>query len=81
MHPEDQGRARDWLLHGLESGEKFSGYEYRFRHQDGAWRWWVATASVLRDDEGRPREIIGVSHDFTRMKEVLEDPIRLLIDL
>ncbi len=73
MHPEDQGRARDWLLHGLESGEKFSGYEYRFRHQDGAWRWWVATASVLRDDEGRPREIIGVSHDFTRMKEVLED--------
>jgi PAS domain S-box-containing protein len=73
MHPEDQGRARNWLLHGLESGERFSGYEYRFRHKDGAWRWWVATASVLHDDEGRPREIIGVSHDFTRMKEVLED--------
>ncbi len=73
MHPEDQARARDWLDHGLESGERFSGYEYRFRHQDGAWRWWVATASVLVDDDGRPREIIGIAHDFTRMKEVLED--------
>jgi PAS domain S-box-containing protein len=73
MHPEDQARARDWLDHGLESGERFSGYEYRFRHRDDAWRWWVATASVLVDDDGRPREIIGIAHDFTRMKEVLED--------
>jgi PAS domain S-box-containing protein len=73
MHPEDQERARHWLDHGLESGERFSGYEYRFLHQDGAWRWWVATASVLLDDDGRPREIIGIAHDFTRMKEVLED--------
>ncbi len=73
MHPEDRGRAREWLEHGLESGERFSGYEYRFRHQDGGWRWWVATASVLLDEAGRPREIIGVSHDFTRTKEMLED--------
>ncbi len=73
MHPEDQARARHWLDHGLESSERFSGYEYRFRHKDGAWRWWVATASVLQDDDGRPREIIGIAHDFTQMKEVLED--------
>jgi PAS domain S-box-containing protein len=76
MHPEDQARARHWLDHGLESGERFSGYEYRFRHQDGAWRWWVATASVLRDDDGTPREIIGIAHDFTQMKEVLQDLAR-----
>jgi PAS domain S-box-containing protein len=76
MHPEDQARARHWLDHGLESGERFSGYEYRFRHQDGTWRWWVATASVLRDDDGTPREIIGIAHDFTQMKEVLEDLAR-----
>jgi PAS domain S-box-containing protein len=73
MHPDDSGRARRWLEHGLESGERFSGYEYRFRHRDGSWRWWVATASVLRDEDGRPREIVGVAHDFTQMKEVLED--------
>lgn len=76
MHSEDQARARHWLDHGLESGERFSGYEYRFRHQDGAWRWWVATASVLRDDDGRPQEIIGIAHDFTQMKEVLQDLAR-----
>jgi PAS domain S-box-containing protein len=73
MHPEDQARARQWLEQGVEAGEKFSGYEYRFRHKDGAWRWWVATASVLRDDDGRPREIIGIAHDFTKMKEMVED--------
>ncbi len=76
MDPEDQARARHWLDQGLESGERFSGYEYRFRQKDGAWRWWVATASVLRDDDGRPREIIGIAHDFTRMKVVLEDLAR-----
>jgi len=76
MDPEDQARARHWLDQGLESGERFSGYEYRFLHQDGLWRWWVATASVLRDDGGRPREIIGIAHDFTRMKVTLEDLAR-----
>ncbi len=81
MHPDDQGRARRWLDHGLETGERFSGFEYRFRHKDGAWRWWVATASVLRDDDGRPREIIGVAHDFTQTKEMLEDLARANRDL
>ncbi|MGH9324220.1 MAG: two-component system sensor histidine kinase NtrB, partial [Vicinamibacteria bacterium] len=73
MHPEDVSRARDWLERGLESQERFSGYEYRFLHKDGTWRWWVSTASVLYDEGGKPREIIGVAHDFTQMKQVLED--------
>jgi PAS domain S-box-containing protein len=76
LHPDDQPRAPYWLEHRHETDARFSGYEHRFRHKDGEWRWWVATASVLRDEEGRAREIIGVSHDITRMKQVVEDLAR-----
>jgi PAS domain S-box-containing protein len=76
LHPDEQPRARNWLERGLESGERFSQFEHRFRHKDGEWRWWVATASVLRDEEGRAREVIGVSHDITEMKQVVEDLAR-----
>jgi PAS domain S-box-containing protein len=81
MHPDEQPPAREWLERGIESGERFSGYEHRLRNKDGQWRWWVATASVLRDDEGRAREIIGVSHDITEMKQVVEDLARANLEL
>jgi two-component system NtrC family sensor kinase len=73
MHPDDQERARAWLESGMESGERFSGYEHRFRHRNGDWLWFISTASVLLDEEGKPRQIIGISHDITRMKQVAED--------
>ncbi|MCI0408130.1 MAG: PAS domain S-box protein, partial [Acidobacteria bacterium] len=73
MHPEEQQPAQDWLAHGIGAGERFSGYEGRFLHKKGDWRWFVSTASVLGDEEGKPREIIGIFHDITRMKQFVQE--------
>jgi PAS domain S-box-containing protein len=75
MDEQDRSRAMQWLSQ-LEREERLSGFEHRVRHKNGEWRWWVASASVLYDENRKPREIIGVSHDFTHLKQVLEDLAR-----
>ena len=49
------------------------GYEWRLRGKDGTVRWYVSNSSVIRDEDGRVMEIVGVAHDVTEMKHVQED--------
>ncbi|MGE0446447.1 MAG: PAS domain S-box protein, partial [Vicinamibacterales bacterium] len=39
--------------------------EYRFRHADGSWRWMRDQATLVRDGEGRPAELVGHWFDIT----------------
>ncbi|MDP8207513.1 MAG: PAS domain S-box protein [Candidatus Electryonea clarkiae] len=64
---------REWLNSVKAGGDKHAGYEFRMRDSEGAARWIVTDASVLRDDDGNVREIIGIAHDITEMKKVLDD--------
>ncbi|MBD3168600.1 MAG: PAS domain S-box protein [candidate division Zixibacteria bacterium] len=74
MHPDNIAESDQWYSSGLEAGEhKRTGYEFRLKHKSGEWKWFVSNSSVLKDDEGNVREVIGVAHDITEMKKVLED--------
>jgi PAS domain S-box-containing protein len=73
IHPDDWGQEKAWLQEAAPRGIAQQGFEYRFRHRDGSWRWAVSNASVLRDPDGNLQEIVGVAHDITEMKQVLED--------
>lgn len=42
--------------------------EYRWRTADGAYRWFLDAARVLRDTPGKPNRIVGVWLDITRRK-------------
>jgi PAS domain S-box-containing protein len=62
LHPEDRERARDrWQL-SLSTGEPYE-VEYRFRRHDGEYRWFLARALPLRDNEGNITRWYGTCTD------------------
>jgi len=74
MHPDDSREVRQWFKQethstSLSAGEK----QFRMLAKDGSWRWFVANESPIRDDNGEVFETIGVAHDITEMKNVIED--------
>ena len=67
VHPEDT--ARVWAaVDGQLKGAAPYDVEYRIAAKDGAWRWWSARGSVLRDDRGEPARWIGAITDITARK-------------
>lgn len=72
MHPDDRVEMISWIQGGLKvnPGEV---YEFRLLHKNGSLRWFVTNGSIIHDDKGNVLEVIGVAHDITDMKKVLED--------
>ena len=66
LHPEDAARIPAHMKTLFAHGEH--SYEYRFLHKDGAYRWMLDTSRLLRDDLGRPLEIVGYWLDITERK-------------
>jgi len=75
LHPEDAPRVfgdMDRLV-----GQGGGALEYRFRHRDGHYIWIQDTFTVTRDDEGKPREIVGSWADVSDRKRVEAELQRL----
>lgn len=68
IHPED--RARVLALMDKLPTENSVVDEYRFRHQDGTWRWMHDEMALVRDESGAPLELVGSWLDITRRKEL-----------
>jgi PAS domain S-box-containing protein len=66
IHPEDAQAVLAELPRLFEQGHHT--YEYRFRHQDGGYRWMRDEMNLVRDAAGAPREIIGAWFDITERK-------------
>jgi len=66
VHPEDRRLALSDDTRLLTSGH--SNKEYRFKHQDGSYRWLSDEQQLVRDAEGKPFEIVGVWMDVTDRK-------------
>jgi PAS domain S-box-containing protein len=73
IHPEDQSGVLDFFEKVWDTGEKQSGFEYRIQHKNGTWRWHTTSASVIRNEKGEVVTFIGVLHDVTEMKKVMDD--------
>ena len=70
IHPEDRGRFAGTHRAGLLSERQSN--EYRFRHQDGAYRWLHDKFNLVQDKQGTPLEYIGSLIDITAAKEAQE---------
>jgi PAS domain S-box-containing protein len=66
-HPEDLPQMMGEMSRLLEQGIHW--HEFRFHCKDGSYRWVQARARMLRDDQGRPAEIVGYLLDVTARKE------------
>jgi two-component system cell cycle sensor histidine kinase/response regulator CckA len=84
LHPEDKERIFAEQP-GLFTQDHLT-QEYRFQHQDGAYRWLRAELRLLRDSAGKPQEVVGSWSDVTPRKEAelklteSEEQYRILFD-
>ncbi len=73
IHPEDLERVFAGLAHLFDVGRHT--HEYRFRHQDGSYRWVLDELKLISDSAGNPVEIVGYWIDITDRKQA-EQKIR-----
>ncbi|WP_420037030.1 SpoIIE family protein phosphatase [Streptomyces sp. cg28] len=61
----DAGRLDAIVSQALKSGEENYGTYFRIRTRDGALRWTHTRGYIRRDEDGRPRRIVGIVRDAT----------------
>ena len=74
LHPEDYQRALKVWHTALETGDAYE-IEYRFKRYDGEYRWFLARALPMRDDNNVIVKWFGTCtdiHDQKIMNDVLE---------
>ncbi|MEZ2250531.1 PAS domain S-box protein [Microcoleus sp.] len=76
IHPEDAPRVSVNLQSLIEQGSNIQ--EYRFLHQDGTYRWLYNQTKLVRDVEGKPREIVGYLADISDRKQAESERSRLV---
>jgi PAS domain S-box-containing protein len=74
IHPEDRDRVLEHQA-GLFTAGRIES-EYRFRHQDGSWRWMHDQTMLVRDEAGEPLELVGSWIDITARKALEASLVR-----
>lgn len=72
LHPEDQPQVQKHFarLTGAQEGEVIE-IEYRLRHRDGTWHWFLERdIPFIRDLDGTLRQIVGTIQDITESKNL-----------
>ena len=74
VHPEDRVRCASAEHLGIEQRRAF-GLEFRLRADSGDYRWMIATAEPVFDNDGELQGFIGSATDITELKQA-EDELR-----
>ena len=78
LHPDDYERTWKIWQHSLQTGEVYQ-IEYRMRRYDGQYRWFLARALPMRDEEGKILKWFGTCtdiHDQKMASDILEQKVR-----
>ncbi|HEX7043018.1 MAG TPA: PAS domain-containing protein [Burkholderiales bacterium] len=75
LHPEDAPRVFAEMAPLIERGG--GTVEYRFRHRKGHYIWIQDTFTVVRDGDGKPKELIGSWADISDRKHIEAELKRL----
>ncbi|OGG44902.1 MAG: hypothetical protein A3F84_11260 [Candidatus Handelsmanbacteria bacterium RIFCSPLOWO2_12_FULL_64_10] len=73
VHPDDLEECRAFIQKVIETGVSMGSREYRVRRKDGSLKWHATDGSVVRDERGNVVSIIGISHDVTERKRILDE--------
>ncbi|MEA3288474.1 MAG: PAS domain S-box protein [Candidatus Marinimicrobia bacterium] len=77
MHPEDAERCRKTAQQALDQGlESFETAAYRIRCKDGHYIWVNDHSTIIRDENGEPKNISGVVYDISHIIQA-EERIKL----
>ena len=68
FHPDDRDRAWERWRHSLATGSLYE-VEYRLRHRSGEYRWTLARALPVRDEQGIIERWFGTCTDIHDLKQ------------
>jgi PAS domain S-box-containing protein len=68
IHPEDAPHLFDQIQQLFV--HDFLTHEYRFRHQNGTYRWIRDSLRLIRDADGHPVEVVGAFVDISDRKQI-----------
>ena len=71
VYPEDRAPFQARVRDALQSAEGAYRAEFRLQRPDGDVRWLSESGRVLRDSQGRPLRLVGVSFDITEQKRLM----------
>ena len=69
IHDDDTDDFNEYLKQIYAIPNVNRSIEYRIRHNNGSWRWFRSTLSVVRDQFGRVDYLVGINQDITSIKE------------
>jgi len=78
LHPDDLPACLKRWEHCVRTGDVYE-MEYRIRRYDGVYRWFIARANPLRDEQGRIIQWVGTCTDIDEQKhnqQLLEEQIK-----
>jgi PAS domain S-box-containing protein len=79
--PEDLSIVQDTYRRALDDASDEVRVEFRVRWSDGSTRWLQSCGRFLRDSQGRPHKMVGVTFDVTdqhQLRERLEQFARMV---
>ncbi|MFY8274655.1 hybrid sensor histidine kinase/response regulator [Pseudoalteromonas sp. SSDWG2] len=76
LHPEDSEHALAIVDKTLQSGGDYYESKFRMAHKDGSYRWIMAHGSLLRDEEGVLRRLVGTHADITNQVKMEQALLR-----
>jgi signal transduction histidine kinase len=80
VHPDDRERVRDALQHSVATGEPYSA-EYRRLAANGSYTWLEVAGQIVLGEDGKPRSMLGISHDITERKEAERHRLDLALQI
>ena len=75
IHPKDRKKILDNLTNLFKKG--CHSHEYRFKFKDGKYHYMRDEMNLIKDEKGRPKEIIGYMIDITDKKEAEKENLEL----
>ena len=73
IHPDDFEKTWQQWLHFSKNKLKQVEFDYRVIHKDGHIRWFTTHSTNILDEDGNIIESIGIAHDVTELKKVMEN--------
>jgi PAS domain S-box-containing protein len=80
VHPEDRDVSKFQLKPVSAEIDTPSTVEYRWKVKNGEYRWFSDSRKLVRDAQGNPVALVGVSRDITERKQT-EEKIRYLANI
>lgn len=75
LHLEDRKKVEDQLAAARTTGKPLE-LEFRVLWPDDSLHWVITRATTLKDQQGRPRRMIGIFQEITRAKRAEQEMIR-----